>query len=656
MDIQQKTINTIRALSVDMVQKANSGHPGAPMGMAAMAYAVWAEAMCHNPKDPKWQNRDRFVLSNGHASALIYSLLHLFGYGLTMEDLKQFRQWGSKTPGHPEVHTAGVETTTGPLGQGIANAVGFAIAETMLAAKFNRPDFPVVDHRVFAFCGDGCMMEGVAAEAASLAGTLKLGKLTVLYDDNDISIEGNTDIAMREDVGARFAAYGWQVLKVADGNDPQQILSALAEARRDERPSLIVCKTIIGYGCPAKQGTAGCHGSPLGDENVLDMKRTLGLPEDTFHVEDDVYQHLAECAARGEQRQQEWQRMMERYAAEYPELAQEYADWFAMKLPEGLCEDPELWAYEGKIATRATSGTMINRLASRLPNLVGGSADLAPSNNTYIKEGGDYSAENRGGRNLHFGVREHAMAAICNGIALHGGLRVFCGTFFVFSDYMKHAIRMSAIMKLPVTYVLTHDSIGVGEDGATHEPIEHLAGLRAIPDLNVIRPADGKETTAAWLTALTGGLPTCLVLTRQGLPQYEEKGPEAFRGGYVLRDCEGAPDLLLMASGSEVELICAAQAELAKEGVKARVISMPCMEMFQRQDKAYQQAVLPDAVRARVAVEAGATMPWYRFVGLDGEVVGIDHYGASAPAGILFKEYGFTAENVVAAAKRVLKK
>ncbi len=656
MDIQQKTINTIRTLSADMVQKANSGHPGAPLGMAAMAYAVWADAMWHNPADPKWRNRDRFVLSNGHASALIYSLLHLFGYGLTMEDLKSFRQWGSKTPGHPEIETAGVETTTGPLGQGVANAVGMAIAETMLAAKFNRPDYEIVNHRVYAFCGDGCMMEGVAAEAAALAGTLKLGKLTLLYDDNDISIEGNTDIAMREDVGARFAAYGWQVLRVEDGNDPQQVLAALAEARRDERPSLIVCRTIIGYGCPAKQGTSGVHGAPLGDENLLAMKRTLGMPEDMFHVDEDVYAHLRECADRGAQREREWNDLLARYAQAYPDLKKEFDAWYNMELPQDLMNDPELWAFEGKIATRATSGTMINRLASRLPNLVGGSADLAPSNNTYIKDGGDYSAENRGGRNLHFGVREHAMAAICNGIALHGGLRVFCGTFFVFSDYMKHAIRMSAIMGLPVTYVLTHDSIGVGEDGATHEPIEHLAGLRAIPNLKVFRPADGKETAAAWLCAVTGQGPTCLVLTRQGLPQYQEQGPEAFKGGYVLSDCEGAPDALLMASGSEVEQILTAQPILAAEGIRARVISMPCMELFLKQDAAYQESVLPASVRARVAMEAGATMPWYRFTGLDGAVIGIDHFGASAPAGILFKEYGFTADNVVATVKRVLGK
>ncbi|MBO4836441.1 MAG: transketolase [Clostridia bacterium] len=655
MDIREKTINTIRLLSADMVQKANSGHPGAPMGMAAMAYAVWADAMWHNPADPKWRNRDRFVLSNGHASALMYSLLHLFGYGLTMDDLKSFRQWGSKTPGHPEIETPGVETTTGPLGQGIANAVGFAIAESMLAAKFNRPDYQIVNHRVYAFCGDGCMMEGVAAEAAALAGTLKLGKLTVLYDDNDISIEGDTDIAMREDVGARFAAYGWQVLKVADGNDPQQIIAAIAEARRDDRPSLIICKTIIGYGCPAKQGTSGVHGSPLGEENLLAAKRTLGMPEDMFRVDEDVYAHLRSLAERGAQRQQEWEELLERYGEAYPELRREYDKWYDSSLPEGLENDPELWAFEGKIATRATSGTMINRLASRLPNLVGGSADLAPSNNTYIKDGGDYSAENRSGRNLHFGVREHAMAAICNGIALHGGLRVFCGTFFVFSDYRKHANRMSAIMKLPVTYVLTHDSIGVGEDGATHEPIEHLAGLRSIPDLKVFRPADGKETAAAWISALKGDGPVCLVLTRQGLPQYGEKGPEAFRGGYVLEDCEGSPDVLLMASGSEVEQCVQAKAILEKEQIRARVISMPCMELFLKQSKEYRDGVMPCALRARVAVEAGSTMPWYRFTGLDGKVIGIDHFGASAPAATLFREYGFTAENVAAAARELVK-
>lgn len=658
MDIQQKTINNIRTLAADTVQKANSGHPGAPMGMAAMAYAVWMQEMTHNPKNPKWLNRDRFVLSSGHASALIYSLLHLTGYGLEMDDLKQFRQWGSKTPGHPEYrHTVGIETTTGPLGQGIANAVGFAIAETMLAAHFNRPGFPVVDHRVFAFCGDGCLMEGIASEAASLAGTLQLGKLTLLYDDNDISIEGNTDIAFRENVGMRFEAYGWQVIRVKDGNDAAEIAAAIEEAKKDDRPSLIICPTKIGFGCPAKEGKSSAHGEPLGEENVLETKKNLGMPEDKFFVLPEVYAHVQEMMKKNEKAEQEWNALFAAYCREYPELAEEWEVWHSEELPEEVVMNDQLWQWNDKMATRATGGEMINRLAKLLPNLVGGSADLAPSNKTNIKDGGDYSAENRAGRNMHFGVREHAMAAICNAIALHGGLRVFCGTFFVFSDYMKHAMRMSAIMKLPVTYVLTHDSIGVGEDGATHEPIEQLTALRATPDTLVFRPADGKETTAAWLTALTAGLPTALVLTRQNLPQYEGSDCRAMKGGYVLADSEKEiPDVLLMASGSEVEQIMGAREELKKEGIDARVISMPCMELFLRQDKEYQESVIPSAVRARVSMEAGVTMPWFRFVGLDGKALGIDHFGASAPAATLFKEFGFTVENVVKAAKEVLGK
>mgnify|MGYP003301989715 CR=1 FL=1 len=659
MDIRQKTVNTIRVLAADTVQKANSGHPGAPMGMAAMAYALWMEEMSHNPKNPTWKNRDRFVLSSGHASALIYTMLHLTGYGLEMDDLKQFRQWGSKTPGHPEYrHTVGIETTTGPLGQGVANAVGFAIAETMMAAKFNRPGFPVVDHRTYAFCGDGCLMEGISGEAASLAGTLKLGKLTLMYDDNEISIEGDTDIAFKEDVGMRFEAYGWQVIRLDDGNDPEKVAAAIAEAKKDEeRPTLIICPTKIGFGCPAKEGSESAHGAPLGVDNVLATKKNLGMPEESFYVLPEVYEYINGLMEKNEKAEAAWNEMFAAYCQQYPELKEEWDLWHAEELPEDVVMNDELWQWDGKIATRATSGQMINRLAKLLPNLVGGSADLAPSNLTYIKEGGDYSAENRAGRNLHFGVREHAMAAICNAIALHGGLRVFCGTFFVFSDYMKHSMRMSAIMKLPVTYVLTHDSIGVGEDGATHEPIEHLAGLRATPDLLVLRPADGKETTAAWLTALTCGLPTALVLTRQNLPQYENSGCEAMKGGYILSDSEKeTPDILLMASGSEVEQIMGAKEELKKDGIDARVISMPCMKLFLQQSKEYQESVIPSAVRARVSMEAGTTMPWYRFVGLDGIALGIDHYGASAPAAILFKEFGFTVENVVKAAKEVLAK
>ncbi|MBQ9263796.1 MAG: transketolase [Clostridia bacterium] len=658
MDIRQTTINNIRTLAADTVQKANSGHPGAPMGMAPLAYALWMHEMKHNPKNPAWKNRDRFVLSSGHASALLYTLLHLTGYGLEMDDLKQFRQWGSKTPGHPEYrHTVGVETTTGPLGQGVANAVGFAIAETMVAAHFNRPNFPVMDHRVYAVCGDGCLMEGISSEAASLAGTLKLGKLTLLYDDNEISIEGNTDIAFQENVGDRFAAYGWQVIRLQDGNDVDAIIAALEEAKKDERPTIIICPTRIGFGCPAKEGKASAHGEPLGVDNVKETKKNLGLPEDDFFVLPEVYDHCKAAMERNAQAEKDWNDLFVAYAKAYPELAEEWEEWFSADLPDDVVMNDALWQWEKKDATRNTSGEMIQRLSKLLPNLVGGSADLAPSNKTNIKDGGDYSAENRAGRNLHFGVREHAMAAICNGIALHGGLRVFCGTFFVFSDYMKHAMRMSAIMKVPVTYVLTHDSIGVGEDGATHEPIEQLAGLRAIPDLLVFRPADGKETTAAWLTALTSGLPTALVLTRQALPNYENSGCEAMKGAYILSDSEKeTPDVLLMASGSEVEQAMGAQEALKADGIDARVISMPCMELFLNQDGAYQEKVIPSAVRARVAIEAGATMPWYRFTGLDGKVLGIDHYGASAPAKVLFEQFGFTVDNVVKAAKEVLHK
>lgn len=658
MDIQQKTINNIRVLAADAVQKANSGHPGAPMGMAPMAYAVWMKAMKHNPKNPAWHDRDRFVLSSGHASALLYTLLHLTGYGLTMEDLKEFRQWGSKTPGHPEYrHTVGVETTTGPLGQGIANAVGFAIAETMLAAHFNRPNFPIVDHRVYAFCGDGCMMEGIASEAASLAGTLKLGKLTLLYDDNEISIEGDTDITFQENVGDRFAAYGWQVIRLSDGNDADAILAAIEEGKQDERPTLIICPTKIGFGCPAKEGKASAHGEPLGEENLLAAKKNLGMPETPFTVLPEVQAHCLAEMEKNAQAEKAWEELFVAYCKAYPELAEEWEVWHSEELPDEVMMGDSLWQWTGKDATRATSGEMINRLAKLLPNLVGGSADLAPSNKTNIKGGGDYSAENRAGRNMHFGVREHAMAAICNAMALHGGLRVFCGTFFVFSDYMKHAMRMSAIMKLPVTYVLTHDSIGVGEDGATHQPIEQLAGLRSIPDLLVFRPADGKETTAAWLTALTSGVPTCLVLTRQALPLYAGSDCRAMKGGYVLSDSEKAtPDVLLIASGSEVEQMMGAQEALKAEGIDARVVSMPCMELFLKQDKAYQESVIPAAVRARVSLEAGVTMPWYRFVGLDGKALGIDHFGASAPAAVLFKEFGFTVDSVVKAAHEVLGK
>ena len=656
--LDTRCINTIRVLAADAVQKANSGHPGAPMGMAPMAYALWQKEMRHSPRNPKWPNRDRFVLSSGHASALLYTLLHLYGYGLTMDDLKAFRQWGSKTPGHPEYgHTVGVETTTGPLGQGVANAVGFAMAEAHLAAKFNRPDFPIVDHYTYAICGDGCMMEGIASEAASLAGTLGLGKLILLYDDNDITIEGNTDIAMREDVPARFVAYGWHVQKVQDGNDADQIAAAVEAAKQDPRPSLIVVPTTIGYGCPAKAGKASAHGEPLGAENLAATKAFLGMSEESFHVDAEVYAHAAEKVEAGAADEQAWNDLFARYAQAYPDLAKEWDLWHADKLPFDFESDADLWSFDGPAATRATSGTVLNKLAKRVPNFFGGSADLAPSNKSDIKGAGDFSKENYAGGNLHFGVREHAMAAICNAIALHGGLRAYAATFFVFSDYMKNAMRLSALMKLPVTYILTHDSIGVGEDGPTHEPIEQLAGLRATPNLLVFRPADGKETTAGWEVALTSGLPTCLVLTRQNLPQYEGSGVAALKGGYVLADSDKpTPDAILLASGSEVEQAMGAKALLKEQGVDARVVSMPCMELFDKQDAAYRESVLPAAVRARVAVEAGATMPWYKYVGLDGAVIGLDHYGASAPAKLLFEQFGFTAQHVCEETLRVLGK
>ena len=658
MNIQEKTINTLRILSAEMVQKANSGHPGAPMGMAPMAYALWLKTMKHDPSMANWANRDRFVLSNGHASALLYSLLHITGYDMPMEEIKQFRQWKSLTPGHPEHGlTQGVETSTGPLGQGIANGVGFAIAESMLAARFNRPGFPLVDHRCYVFAGDGCMMEGISSEAASLAGTLKLNKLTVLYDDNEISIEGDTDLAFREDVGARFEAYHWNVIRVKDGNDCNQVLEALEQSQDSELPTLIICPTVIGFGSQAKQGKASAHGEPLGADNLAQAKEALHMPGEPFSVDQAVYAHAAECLQHGKDERQKWEAMFSSYETAWPELAAQWKQWHSeLSMTEMLADENLKPNKEKAEATRISSGDMINKLAQLVPNLVGGSADLAPSNKSYITGAGDFSVENRHGRNLRFGVREHAMAAICNGIALHGGLRVFCSTFFVFSDYMKAAMRLASIMELNVIYVLTHDSIGVGEDGATHQPIEHLAALRAVPGLRVIRPCDANETADAWLTALTGKGPTCLVLTRQNLRQFKETAGKGDKGAYVLRKSDQEqPQLILMGSGSEVGLLVEARDILKQKGIDASVVSMPSMEMFLAQPAAWQEEVLPIKVRRRLAVEAGASMPWYRFVGLDGRVLGIDRFGASAPAERIFQEYGFTAENVTALAEELLK-
>lgn len=642
----ERTINTIRVLSAEMVQKANSGHPGAPMGMAAIAHALWMKHAVHDAKNPEWPNRDRIILSSGHASALLYSVLHLCGYPYSMEDLKAFRQLGSITPGHPDRHPErGIEVTTGPLGQGIANAVGMAIAETMLAAKFNRPGYEIVNHRTYALCGDGCLMEGISGEACSLAGTLKLNKLTLLYDDNGISIEGSTDIAFTEDVGERYKAYGWHVIRVKDGHHTEEVLAALEAAKQSDKPTLIICPTVIGFGS-AKQGKASAHGEPLGADNLRAVKEAFGLTGEDFTVDKGVYDYAASLMAEKHQRYQQWASLFEGYRSAYPALAAEWEQWHGDVSREALLGNEALWHFENKpSATRADSGIIINRLAGMLPNLVGGSADLAPSNKTYINGGGDYSAQDRSGRNLHFGVREHAMGAICNGIAAHGGLRVFCGTFMVFSDYMKHAIRMSAIMKLPVTYVLTHDSIGVGEDGETHQPVEHLAALRSIPGVHVFRPADGRETAAAWVSALTSGVPTCMALTRQNLPGDYPTGKGALKGAYVVSRAEGAK-VLLMASGSELQCAVKAARALVQQGLACNVVSVPCMEIFNAQPDDYREQVMPASIRRRVSVEAGCTMPWYRYVGMDGRAIGIDRFGTSAPAELLFPLYGITAEHV----------
>lgn len=653
-----KVINAIRTLAADAIQKANSGHPGTPLGAAPMAYTLWAKRMKHNPADPAWRNRDRFVLSAGHASMLLYSLLHLFGYGLTMEDLKNFRQLDSKTPGHPEYgHTVGVEITTGPLGQGVSNAVGMAMAEKHLAAKFNRPGFPVVDHYTYALMGDGCVMEGISGEASALAATLGLGKLILFYDSNDITIEGHVGLALREDTAKRYEAYGWHVQKVADGEDIDAIAAAIDNAKADPRPSLIVVTTKIGAHCPAKEGKNSAHGEPLGEENVRELKKNLGLdPDKQFYVEPEAYEECAKAAAAGAQAEREWDELVKAYAAQYPELYAEMEQWYAGYAPD-LENDEAYWQFaDKKDATRNTSGIVLGRLAERIPNLIGGSADLAPSNKTYIKGRGDFSAETPEGSNLHFGIREQAMAGVVNGMQAHGGLQTYAATFLVFSDYMKHGIRLSALMKLPVLYVLTHDSIGVGEDGPTHQPIEHLAALRSMPNVYLWRPADGRETAAAYAQALKLHGPSCFALSRQNLPQYEGSGKAAMKGGYVLSDSKKAvPDVILMASGSEVEQVMEAQKLLAQEGIDARVVSMPCFAVFDAQSEEYRESVLPKAVRARLAVEAATSFGWHKYVGLDGDVLTIDHFGASAPAGELFKRFGFDAQHVAQKAKALVR-
>ena len=655
VNLEEKCINTIRFLAVDMVDKANSGHPGMPMGAAAMAHTLWSRFLKQNPENPAWPDRDRFILSAGHGSALLYALLHLSGFELTLDDLKNFRQKESLTPGHPEFrHTPGVETTTGPLGQGLATGVGMAMAERSLAAIFNRPGFNVVDHFTYGIVGDGDLMEGLSHEAASLAGNLKLGKLIFLYDDNHISIEGDTEITFTEDRAARFRAYGWQVLEVADGNDCVAIAEALASAREDlEHPTLIAVRTHIGFGSPAQQDSAGAHGAPLGAAETVNAKNNLGFPAAaSFHVEEDVYAVYRDVKETGVKSEARWAQMMLAYKAQFPELAAEWERRLAGELPRDWEKSlPAFPADEKGLATRSTSGKMINLLADLLPELLGGSADLGPSNKTLIDSADDFAAPGFAGRNIHFGVREHAMGAILNGLALHRGFRVFGGTFLVFCDYMKPAIRLAAMMGLPVIYVFTHDSIGVGEDGPTHQPIEHLASLRVIPNLNVMRPADANETVAAWAEALKRqDGPTALILTRQNVPTLQSVAEIAagnvHRGAYVVGDDLRDADLTIIGTGSELALAVKAAEMLKDCGISARVVSMPCWAMFDRQSKAYRNQVLPPGGR-RLAIEAGASMGWHRYLGDNGDIIAIDHYGASAPAPELFADFKITAEEIV---------
>ena len=658
--IDQLCVNTIRTLSMDGVQKANSGHPGLPMGLADVTYVLWTEFLRHNPKNPAWPNRDRFVLSGGHGSMLLYSLLHLTGYDVSLEDLQNFRQWGSRTPGHPERGlTPGVETTTGPLGQGLGNGVGMAMAAKFLASVFNKPGYPLVDHTIYVTVGDGDLMEGVASEAASLAGHMGLDNLIVLYDDNGISIDGPTSLAFTEDRAARFAAYGWQVQQV-DGHDRVAVAAALVAARSEkDRPSIICCRTHIGYGSPNMQDTAKVHGSPLGDEEIRLTKEQLGWPADAqFLVPDEALAVFRQAEETGPKAEAEWQGLFDRYAQEYPDLAALWQQVMSGELPEGWEKAlPKFKPEDGGVATRSASGKVLNAIAPLLPTLVGGSADLTPSNNTELKDSGWFAKGQFDGRNIHFGVREHAMGAILNGMVLHGGVFAYGGTFLVFSDYVRPAVRLAALMEIPVTFVFTHDSIGLGEDGPTHQPVEHLAALRTIPNLTVIRPADGNETSEAWQCALAHrNGPTALALSRQKLATLDRSGAtgDGTQGAYVLVDSNGSPDLILIATGSEVELALAAREKLVEKGIKVRVVSMPSWEVFERQPDAYREQVLPAKVKARVSIEAAVTMGWEKYVGTDGDCIGLNRFGASAPYKTVMHELGFNVDNVVQRAWTVL--
>lgn len=654
-DLDRLAVTSMRVLTADAIQKAKSGHPGMAIGAAPMAYTLWKK-MRHDPGSPDWMGRDRFVLSAGHASMLLYSLMHIFGYPVSMDDIRDFRQLGAKTAGHPEYgNIPGIEATTGPLGQGFAMAVGMAIAERHMAARFNREGFNVIDNRTYTLVGDGCMMEGVSAEAASLAGTLGLGKLIALYDSNRITIEGSTDLAFTEDVGKRFEAYGWQVLEVASGEDMEAVSAAIDEARADgSRPSLIIVHTNIAEGTP-KQGSNSSHGSPLGEDNIRLYKEKLGWTHPDFTVPEEVYAYMAELRKGFGREHNEHSRMLCEYKLRYPEL---YAELTA-RLEGSLLPDPDdpaYWEFDdsAKLATRKCSEMMLTRLTAKLPDLIGGSADLGPSNLTYMKAFADFSKDDPSGRNLRFGIREFAMAAVSNGMALYGGVRPYCATFLVFADYMKPALRLSSIMGLNVLAVLTHDSIGVGEDGPTHQPIEQLDMLRATPNTYVFRPADGRETAACYLAAIGLRAPAVFALSRQNLPQLPGTGRGAMKGGYVLSDCEGTPELILMATGSETETALMARALLAEKGRRVRVVSMPCMELFDSQPEEYREAVLPGSVRARAAVEALGGMAWHKYLGLDGALVSMKSFGASAPAGKLFEKFGFTPEAVAEVCEKVL--
>ncbi len=662
--LDELCVNTIRTLAMDAVQQANSGHPGTPMALAPVAYALWDRYLRHNPRNPQWANRDRFVLSAGHASMLLYAMLHVSGYDLPLDELKRFRQWGSKTPGHPEYgHTAGVETTTGPLGQGVANSVGMAIAERWLASYFNRPGHEIVDHRVYAIAGDGCIMEGVSQEAASLAGHLKLNKLVWIYDNNHITIEGNTALAFTDDVAARFISYHWNVLRVGDANDLDALTSALATAHKEtERPTLIIVDSHIAWGAPNKQDTHGAHGEPLGEEEIRLTKQRYGWPPDAkFLVPDETKQYTNRTIERGQRAEAEWKEMFFAYGQEHPELAAQWERMQAGDLPDNWDENIPLFAADEKgVAGRDASSKVLNALSSRVPWLIGGSADLAPSTKTRIADGGDFEAGSYAGRNFHFGVREHAMGAILNGMTL-SKLRAYGSGFLIFSDYMRAPIRLSALMDLPALYIFTHDSIGVGEDGPTHQPIEQLISLRAIPQLLVMRPGDANEVAEAWRYIMKcKDHPVALILSRQPLPTFDRakyaSAEGVQRGAYILADSDGTPDVILMGTGSEVQLCVAAHEQLGAEGIKSRVVSMPSWEVFERQAEEYRASVLPPAIRSRVAIEAGSSLGWRRYVGLDGAIIARRDFGASAPLKELLKQFGFTVENVVAEARAVIER